>query len=414
VFLLSVLVQVAALQTRNVDMSIAAANGISAVLGWQHGHGMTVTGEEARAAKNSDPGDDLLTVYSTEASRTPAHEPMPALILLYAGLAATFGTLSKNMLVWPQLAVHALAAAVLGWELMKRSPLAGILAAAAWAIWLPALRMSLSVGYDTYTGSLTLFLIIACLAGLRRRSWLLMLLAGVLGGVGLWLRSYFILVPAVVGLSLLLAPVTWRQRIAFVVPVIALFLLLHEYRSDPGLQSQTTRGGFWHTFWAGVGQFDNEMGVQNEDSSVRELAERLAPGQSFAFHDYQYDAQYNATLAEPGWEWIRTNPHLLLRNGIFRLGWLVVPGAMPIKSEAVRMVLAPVTALVTVFAVIGFIHLWRSDKWTGILLSAAWISLTPLATYYLIAKVPTVVYFAPLSLAAFGVVHLVERREPAP
>ncbi len=414
VFVLSVLGQAAALHFVQPGISIAAANGVSAALGWRHGDGMTVTGPEAQSIRGATPGANLLTLYADDADRTPAQEPLPALVFLYAGFAAAFGSLSRSMLVWPQILVHALAAALLGWELMKRSPLAGILAATAWAVWAPAIRMSLLVGYDTYTGSLTLFVIVACLAGLRRRSWTLMLLAGILAGAGLWLRSYFILVPAAVGVLLLLAPVTWRQRAAFIVPVVLLFFLLRDFRSSPGFQSQATRGGFWHTFWAGVGQFDNDVGVQNLDGSVRELAERLEPGRSFAFHDYQYDAQYNEALRGLGREWIKSNPHLLLRNGIYRLGWLAVPGAMPMKSQALRLVYALATAVVTVLAVIGFLDLWRRDRWTGILLSAAWLSLTPLAAYYLIAKVPAVVYFAPLSLAAFGVVRLARGREAAP
>jgi hypothetical protein len=165
------------------------------------------------------------------------------------------------------------------------------------------------------------------------------------------------------------------------------------------------RGGVWHTFWAGVGQFENELGLVAEDWSVRDFAARLAPGESFRVPNYQYLPAYDRALGEAGRDYVAREWPSLIRNTLYRMGWLLFPSFTPSKQfaeGAMRWLLVLAGVPVSLLALAGFAALWRRDRFAAWVTAAPVVSLLPLAPYYFIAKVPTGAFMAQLALAGWA------------
>lgn len=404
------------------DPSHATRFGVSAALGLLHGRGLTTADVEAEGVKDVAHDRDLLALWAPEAQREPAHEPMPGVIFAFAATAKLLGRLCLEDIVWIQIVVHALLAAGLYLELRPRHPRAALLVAFGWALFVPQFRVTLSPGHDALTSDVSLAAVLALLHFERTRSPTSIAIAGALCGAGLWLRSYFFLLPALyaVGLLVFVRP-RLRVLVTFLVPVVLLaFGLQAARRATAGGDHTFVRGALWHNFWTGVGQFDNPFGVEGNDNSVREFATRIAPGSNFEFPNYQYSAEYDQVLSRAGRELIREHPGLLARNALYRVAWLVVPASMPsgsfAASPAVRAVLLLLGIPVVLLAVPGLLAMVRESPLRALVLLGPWLALFPLALYFFNAKIPTQVYFGPLALAALGLDVLLLRLagEPSP
>ena len=375
--------------------TIATAYGVSTALGLLNGRGLTVQPEEALAVRRPlAPGEDALPLYRADAERMPAHEPLPGVSLLFAGVALATGSLRLGTLVYLQMVLHGLGAWLLSAELRWRSGLAAAAAGLGWALFLPEFRSTLTPGYDSLPSLVYIAAVVCALRFGRTGAGRWLAGAGLACGAGLWVRDYLFVLPL-----LLLPVVIWLRRpapaavLAFAAPIVALALALAGARSpESGTTHRMIRGGVWHTFWAGVGQFENDLGLVAEDESVQAFAGRLAPGESFRVPAYQYLPAYDEALGQAGREYVAKEWPSLLRNAFFRTGWLVFPAMMPSKQVAAgsgRWVLLAAGLPLSLLALLGFARVWREDRFTALVLAAPLLSLLPLAPYYFIAKVPT-------------------------
>jgi hypothetical protein len=396
-----------------------AASGYAAstALGLLHGRGLTVTQDEARRFRAADRNADALAFYDPEAERGPAHEPLPGASLLFAGVALASGALRQSTIVYLQMVLHGLAAVWLALELRYRSGLAATFAGLGWALFVPEYRSTLVPGYDSLTALLSVCAVVPWLRYLRTGASVGPLLAGLACGIGLWTRDYLFVLPIV-----LLAVLVGLRRIGpwalalFLGPVLVLGAGLAWARApETGATQRFVRGGVWHSFWAGVGQFPNEVGVTDEDETIQAFAARLAPGEDFQVPNFQYLPSYGAVLEREAHAWIPAHLGELARNALHRLLWLLCPSFGPSRHFAAglaRLALAAGGIPVTLAALVGFALAVRRDPAWALVLASPWIALLPLVPYYFITKVPTAVFFVQLGFAGIALDGAIQRFFP--
>ena len=413
---LSALLQVALLRHFGFEATDASAASASAVMGLMHGRGLTVSAAEANAAWSNDPERELLVEYRPDAPRMQAHQPLPGFIAVMAACAYLTGHLRYLWIIYLQFGLHIGLSVLLARELMLRSRLHGVLVGVVWLLFLPFMRVNLMVRYDAWTSFLSLGLTIAGLCYIRRPSLPGILLCGVLGGAGLWMRDYFFVLPVVVFLILaFLVRPPWRHLVVYAFVVVLFGVALMHFRSwAPGVEAQITRGSTWHTFWAGVGQFDNDVGVANDDDSVLRLATRLSGGRDFSFFYYEFDPEYNRVLGDLGRTYIRSHPWSLVRNACYRCVYLMSPGLMPSYTLVVtlwgKLLTGAVSIVISLLAVVGFLTEWRYDRRRAAILLAPWLALFPLAPFYLTLPVTMLVYFVFVVFACLTISEWLTRR----
>lgn len=396
--------------------TIGSAFAVSTALGLVNGRGLTVTDDEAMTVRAGvDRWQDLLPLYRGDAPRGTAHEPLPGVSLLFATVALATGSLRLGVIVYLQMALHALGAWLLSAELKYRSGFVAACTAVGWALFVPEFRSTLMPGYDSLPAVIYVAVVFALLRAARTESLAWLGAAGIACGVGLWTRDYLILLP-----SALVPAILWLRRprlvsaALFAVPVALFALGLSVARSPAsGATHRMIRGGVWHTFWAGVGQFENPYGLDAEDHDVRDFASRLAPAEDFSKPNYQYLPAYDHTLAEAGRTHLREHWPSLIRNTAYRLLWLVFPSFTPSKEFAAgakRWLLVLGGVPISLLSLVGLWVVWRRDRFEACVLAAPIFSLAPLALYYVVAKVPACAFFTQLAFAAFALDRWLLRR----
>jgi hypothetical protein len=400
--------------------AIAGGYAVSAAIGLINSRGLSVRSEEAWGAKRADRDFDLLDLYEPDAPRVISQEPLPGTPLLFFAVGKLTGGLHFRNIVHLLILLHALCAVLLFAALRRSHPLAALLTSLGWAVFLPQFRSTLAPGYDSLDSLVYITALVALRQHHRSQGGVPLLLAGLSCGIGLWIRSYLFVLPLV---CVCILAVFKRTRIAglclFLIPVLVMAAGLYAVRRpSTGVSHQLIRGGVWHSFWGGIGQFENDRGVIAEDASIREFAEKLAPNQDFRMPNYQYTATYDDTLREAARDYAAEHWPSLVRNTVYRVGWLLFPSFMPsgtlAASKAARLVLVLFGVPISLLAIAGFVVAVRRDRTAALLLAAPWIALLPLTAFYFIAKVPTCAYFVHLAFAAIALEAIANRFWPAP
>lgn len=210
------------------------------------------------------------------------------------------------------------------------------------AIWVLALLLGLNVGlgrvvvsvsYDPYAYLGSLLAFSAGVLLLESRSALRMFATVALSAITILGRE----------LNLLLYPViaafaTWRayrtkstdlfrRAVVFMIPFVFVVGLTALSRYATTGNPRPTRSVFWHTLWAGVGQFPNPYGLTISDDSVFDFARTIDPGLRLEdYSDYSPDSRYEAVLRVRAQTLFKEHPWLLIRNGVFRTAIILSPG----------------------------------------------------------------------------------------
>jgi hypothetical protein len=209
--------------------------------------------------------------------------------------------------------------------------------------------------------------------------------------------------------------------LTWAVPIILLAAGMIMIRDSGSTGTALTRGGFWHSFWMGVGQFENEEIAGFTDWDVCDLASELGYGPPCdpSYTDprlpylYQYRLDYNALLGSHAREWIPDNIPRMTRNAVFRLGWMAIPGLMDSSKletrPAVRFMVVLISFAIFLLALAATIRAVSHLEGGGeemIILLGTYLALVPLTPYYIIAKVVMVSYFCVLAMASAGFLGL--------
>jgi hypothetical protein len=405
--------------------TLAGANGISASFGLANGHGMTIAPSEGIAIKRADPSADLRLLSGSDDERMPLIEPLPGLVLIYFLIGLT----GYPMTLFSLAAINALVIAVgsmaLAAELMKRRFALGALAGFALAAFVPLYRLSMSVGYDMFEFLFVLAAVV-CLLGFQRTSDRMWLFAnGLCLGLGLWIRSYFFLYTLAHGCVVLILVFRRsdlpRSVLTWAAPIVLLAAGMISVRDAGSTGTLLTRGAFWHTFWMGVGQFENDQieGITDWDACdlAAKVGYRISCDRTYTDERspylFQYRVDYNAALGVHGRAWIPDNIPRLALNTLARLSWLAVPGFADSTrldaSPVVKTLVVLISLIIFFLAMIGIMSNVRKATEEGFILLATYLALIPLTPYYIIAKVVMVAYFCVLVFATAGILAVWDR-----
>lgn len=318
----------------------SAARYGSTALGLASGHGLTYQGDEV-ATIQTEPsnvqGDYRESLASD--SRKPMTEFLPGTALLIAVLWKVTGIYNFAPLVIFQVLIDSLLIAWFFSAFSRHQPVVAVAAALLMTINLAAIKRTLMVGYDFWPQFSVLVLVSGVIWSLSRsrpRAWQLGLI-GLAAGIGLWFRSITVFLPYFVAAAVFeIAHIRRGVRAtkavalaaALVLPVILLTMGLSAYRFEATGSLRPTRSTFWHTFFAGVGQFDNPYGLVNDDRAVWSFAQTLNPalqGQALGAMYELPGSQYESTLKSEAFDFVRRYPLLFVRNFSFRVGIMISP-----------------------------------------------------------------------------------------
>ena len=433
--ILSIVAQIGFRSLLPAEASLAGANGLSAALGLANGDGMTIAVSEGMAIKRQiEPDQSITSVYDPSAKRLPLIEPLPGTVLIFYLIGLTGLPFSLNTVTLANMLILAFGAALLGHELSKRSRWLGITAAAAVAGFVPMYRMTIVAGYDMYEFMMLMAAVIALLKYERTRRYRWLILDAVFVGIGLWMRSYFLLYVAAHALIVVLLMRRERPALRSVVlrmagwaaPVLILAGIMISVRDSGSTGTPLTRGAFWHMFWMGVGQFENDEISGATDWDSCELARRLGhPVPCDASYEddsqpylFQYDPVYNDVLGTHASGFISDHPFRLVANSVGRVVWLAAPGIMPSSRIEARPVVRGVTVILSItlllLALFGCVRLYRRMPDVLLILGMTYAALLPLTPYYLNAKVVAIPYFCVLVAVSAGLVELGRRLQSRP
>ncbi len=254
---------------------------------------------------------------------------------------------------------------------------------------LGTIRRTLMMGYDFWPQFATMALFTGVLWGLHRRkgpAWYL--LPGIAAGLAVWFRGIVTFLSFFVAGAMFLQP--WFARAAarrrrllgaslLLLPVVLAIGSLMLQRLDLTGNPRPTRSTLWHTFFAGVGQFDNPYGLESDDRSVWQFAQRLSPelrGESLGQMYSLPDSPYEKVLRAEATVFIREHPLIFLRNIAYRIGIMISPllysggDLIPARAGAA---LRPIGFLAIPLWLIGMLHWYRRDRLVFVLAATTYL-----------------------------------------
>lgn len=388
----------------NLRHGSAAIYG-SAALGYYNGQGLTVREDEYKPINDlpSNIRGDIRDLH-IPGERQPQVEflPGPALVLGLAWKIIPWYNFLP-LLVLQLLAESALTAMVCV-QVRRRWSRTAVVLAAVMVLNVLVIKRVLMVGYDFWPQ----FAVLAFVTGLARllpgdRGVLAWLGLGAVMGAVCWFREITTFLPLWSAPFLLVALVRVRglgrggalvRVAALVAPVILSLLLLSVYRTDLTGNARPTRSAFWHTFFAGVGQFNNPYGLINDDQSVLAFGRRLEPElRDHRVGDMWSDPNglYEVTLKREALVFLREYPELMLRNTVYRIGIMIAPPLYPV-GDRLPVALSLAAKLAGAMLIpLWFLGLWtirkQDDYWFWILAAVQTYFFAAFGWFYVLGRV---------------------------
>lgn len=398
VFLVAIVVRLLLFATVMGDLRHGSAPVYgSAAIGFVSGEGLTYHRSEMEGILGApdNRSGSFVDLYQP-ADREPMVEFLP-------GPAALLGMLWKAVPVYNfapyvllQVLIDSLLIALLFVVLSRAGSTLALLTALAMTINIATIRRTLMMGYDFWPQ----FGVLAAFVGLlwvlnKNKSAGWYVLVGCLAAVPYWFRTITLLLPFffVVCLVFLLRSrgLTWRtvmrRSAVFVAPVLVCLALVSAYRYETTGNARPTRSTFWHSFFAGVGQFSNPYDIDHTDQSVWRFGIRL--NSEFAEFDMgkmmaqgqRPNSLYEQTLKDQAKVFLTEHPGLFGRNWVYRIGIMISPllydegDLVPARISAT---LRPIAFLMLPLWFIGMFALYRRDS------TVFWLSATIYAYFFLI------------------------------
>ena len=221
-----------------------------------------------------------------------------------------------------------------------RRPLAALLAAAGYAVFLPVILLDRIPHLDAWAVYFTIAIVAAWLEGLygpRRVRWLV--LAGVLTGLGVYFRPGVLLLAPMMSLVPLIER-KWRLALttaAIPLAVAAVLLVPWTVRNaDRFHRFIPIRTGIGQNLWEGLGEVHNNFGAVLDDQVTLNQVHAVRPDLVYGSPAYDSYLEHKAVTA------IREHPGVMLhavarRVAITTFGLHTLPGALGIRrADPVR------------------------------------------------------------------------------
>ncbi len=300
----------------------------------------------------------------------------------------------------------------------------GLLAALAYACFIPGIELAVRPHRDIWVTFLFIFSVDQLISLTHGRSPLRRMLAiGLATGLVAWMRStvllFVVLMPP---LLFMIRPK--KDAIRFSAVLLAGFvltfspLILRNYLVFD--KFMPTRGAFWHTFWAGVGQTPNPLGLRDDDETIVRFAQSI--DSTARLHTDHYEQVLKAEAIT----FIRENPLWYAASVGKRAAVFVFPKIgrelffQPTLPQHVKGSLNTSFSKVVLLIADGFLSLlflvgiWSARKrWQDIsALGYPYLyTLITLAPFYIAGRNIMNVYFVVLLFAASALVYFWDRHQ---
>ncbi len=246
---------------------------------------------------------------------------------------------------------------------------------------------------------------------------------GLLAAAVCWMRSTVLLYPVAlcVALYFLSSRREWWKLSATLIVIFALAYAPFIYRSNQNFgKPMATRGAFWHSFWGGIGQFNNPYRVVENDQKIFEFAKSLDP-------QVQFDSPgYEQVLKTKAFELFRDHPFFYMSTVVRRAIVIAFPrigrgllmrsppqaeriGALNRLGHLGEMVLMLADLGIGVLFVIG---IWVTRKKVSTLVAVILpflYTLVTLAPFYVTGRNIANSYCSEIVLASLGLLFIIER-----
>ena len=298
----------------------------------------------------------------------------------------------------------------------------GLVAAFMYACFIPGIELVIRPHRDIWVTFLFIFSVYQ-LVTLRdaRRPLIRMLMIGVATGLVAWMRSTVLLF-VILLIPLLLVTNPPKEAIRFCAILLAGFvltfspLIIRNYLVFDKFMA--TRGAFWHSFWAGIGQMPNPYNLRDDDNTIIRFARSLDSTALYETDNYEQVLKKEAFRfigERPGWY----AGSILKRAAVFvapKVGREIffqptlpqhVSGTLNLSFSKIGLL-----AIDAVFTLLFLAGVWlMRTRWKDLLvLGYPYIyTLVTLAPFYLVGRNIMNVYFVVLLLTSSAVVHLWDR-----
>ena len=326
--------------------------------------------------------------------------------------------------IWLQIIIDSLLIPLFYILLAKYDKKIAFATAILMAINLAAIKRILMMGYDFWPQFSVLMSFIGITYALEKqnRNYTILLL-GILTACTVWFRSITAFLPVFISVLMLLY---FRKKIGvkksllqvffYLIPIIISITILSNYRYETTGSYRPTRSTFWHTFFAGVGQFSNPYGLVNDDLAVWEFGKTLNKDLDKSTLEEMYhnpNSAYELTLRREALRFIGTYPHLFARNIFYRIAIMISPllyqGGDFIPNK-LSIYLGPLGVLLLVIWFIGMYYIYERFP------ALFWISATiylcfflSFSWFYVVGRVILPFLFVNIFVYLFGLKYIASK-----
>ncbi len=395
VFLLAVVVRLLLFATVFGDLRHGSARMYgSAAIGFVSGEGLTLHESEIEAILHApdNRSGDYLGFHRPE-DRKPLVEflPGPAVLLGLLWKVVPVHNFAPYLLL--QIFLDSLLIALLFVVISRVGNALALLTTLVMTVNIATIKRTLMMGYDFWPQFSVLVAFIGVLWLLSKdkgAGWYV--LVGGLSVAAYWSRNLTLLLPLFLLPCLVFLPrsrgVTWRtilrRSVMFGAPVLVCLVLVSAYRYETTGSARPTRSTFWHSFFAGVGQFSNPYGVDHTDPGVWDFGVRLNSELSqsnWVEQGLRPDSPYERTLRDQARRFLTEHPGLFVRNWVYRIGIMISPLLYThgdLVPARLSVILRPLGFLMLPLWLVGMLALYRRDR------TVFWLSGAIYAHFFLV------------------------------
>lgn len=317
----------------------SADNYGSAAIGLFYGEGLTVNRLEQKKIGNvaNNYTGNYLSYHNDEDRKTfTQFLPGPS-ILLYS-LWKVLPVYNFSPYIWLQIILESFLITFFYFTFRQTNKTIVLTTTILMAINPVTIKYTLTMGYDFWPQFCVLVNFIGIAIVLKnKKSGFMLFLIGIFTGITIWFRSITSILPFYISIFLLFY---WRLQdkrkyskigisiVLYLLAVIIAMASLSTYRYELTGNYRPTRSTFWHSFWAGVGQFSNPYDLPSNDIAIWEFGQKLNSELKNYNIGEMYstpDSPYEQTLKAEAFRFIKEHPYLFVRNIIYRIAIMISP-----------------------------------------------------------------------------------------
>ena len=311
----------------------------SAAIGLFYGEELTINKSEQKKIGNvaTNYTGNYLSFHDVE-NRKTFTEFLPGPSILLNSLWKVLPIYNFSPYIWLQIILESFLISIFYFTFRHIDKTIVLTATILMAINPVAIKYTLTMGYDFWPHFCVLVNFIGITIALKKQKpGFILFLTGILTGITIWSRSITSILPFYIFIFLLLY---WRLKdkvnyrkigihaTLYLLAVIISMASLSVYRYEQSGSYRPTRTTFWHSFWAGVGQFSNPYDLPSNDIAIWKFGQKLDSELKNYSLGKMYDtpdSPYEQTLKAEAFHFIKDHPHLFIRNIIYRIAIMISP-----------------------------------------------------------------------------------------